>query len=687
METLAKHQNIVRMLLVGLSLWATTAMQGAQKGARRATLLQRIYAYAAQMDALPDSARQHAVYTKFSLHILKRNAILLTIPTMWNIARGRERHFLGEYIDSVFVGAQSIESRRWLTHSTMRSQQTGLTAAMKYLAPQLYGETIFRRDILSPFHPANARFYRYQISYQHDARARIKFRPRVNNTQLVYGEAVADFNSGRLISAQLQGEYDMIRFTLQLQMGAAGRESLQATTINLTCHFKFMGNNMQGTFHSTQLKDAPQLQGLPTDAQATIAQLRPTPLQDDERQQYARDSIQRQQASQQPADSLHKTTNWWKQIVWNLIGRHMVKHLTGNFGKNNEGAVRISPILNPLYMGYDHRHGVTYKANVNLSYTPPSHNGAFNAQFRAGYAFKQHQLYVDAHFSYHYQPQQNGYFSIDAGSGNQIANGEVIEQAPIPVSAALRANYPKLTWFKDHYAQVAHHYDFSPHWGMRAGMMFHRRTAMEKRIYLQHHLPSHFTSAAPFIEMQWRPSGYQGPIVTLDYERAIKDFLRSNIGYERWESDAQWKLNLSSLQSLQMRLGAGGYTQQDRSAYFLDYANFHENHIPGGWNDDWSGTFELLDAYQYNASRWYVRTNITYESPLLLCSRLPMVGQFVEMERFYFSMLSSKLCRPHLEIGYGFTTRFFSMGAFLGSEKGRIKDFSCKFGFELFRHW
>ena len=480
------------MLLVGLSLWATTAMQGAQKGARRATLLQRIYAYAAQMDALPDSARQHAVYTKFSLHVLKRNAILLTIPTMWNIARGRERHFLGEYIDSVFARPHhSTESRRWLTHSTMRSQQTGLTVAMKYLAPQLYDETIFRRDILSPFHPANARFYRYQISYQQrDARAHIKFRPRVNNTQLVYGEAVADFNSGRLISAQLQGEYDMIRFNLQLQMGAAGRESLQATTIDLTCHFKFMGNNMKGTFHSTQLKDAPQPQGLPTDAQAAIAQLRPTPLQDDELLQYARDSIQRQQASQQPTDSLHKTTNWWKQIVWNLIGRHMVKHLTGNFGKNNEGAVRISPILNPRYMGYDHRHGVTYKANVNLSYTPPSHNGAFNAQFRAGYAFKQHQLYVDAHFSYHYQPQQNGYFSIDAGSGNQIANGEVIEQAPIPVSAALRTNYPKLTWFKDHYAQVAHHYDFSPNWGMRAGMMFHRRTAMEKRIYLQHHLPS-----------------------------------------------------------------------------------------------------------------------------------------------------------------------------------------------------
>ena len=686
METLAKHQNIVRMLLVGLSLWATTAMQGAQKGARRATLLQRIYAYAAQMDALPDSARQHAVYTKFSLHILKRNAILLTIPTMWNIARGRERHFLGEYIDSVFTGSQSIESHRWLTHSTMRSQQTGLTAAMKYLAPQLYGETIFRRDILSPFHPANARFYRYQISYQHDARARIKFRPRVNNTQLVYGEAVANFNSGRLISAQLQGEYDMIRFTLRLQMGAAGRESLQATTVDLACHFKFMGNSMQGTFHSTRLKDAAKPAALPTDAQAAIAQLRPTPLQDDEQQQYARDSMQRRQASLQPADSLRKTTNWWEQIGWNLIGRHMVKHLTGNFGKNNEGMVRISPILNPLYMGYDYRRGITYKAHVNLTYAH-SQNRSFNAQFGAGYAFNQHQLYVDAHFSYHYQPRRNGYFSINAGSGNQIANGEVIEQAPIPVSAALKAGYPKLTWFKDHYAEVAHHYDFSPHWGMRAGMMFHRRTAMEKRIYLEHHLPTHFTSAAPFIEMQWRPSGYQGPIVTLDYERAVKDFLRSNIGYERWESDAQWKLNLSSLQSLQMRLGAGGYTRQDRSAYFLDYANFHENHIPGGWNDDWSGEFELLNSNWYNASDYYVRLNSTYEAPLLLLSWIPVVGQVVEKERIYISALSVRKYTPYFEAGYGFTNRLFSIGIFGGWSPRHFEGVGVKFGFELFNNW
>ena len=136
-----------------------------------------------------------------------------------------------------------------------------------------------------------------------------------------------------------------------------------------------------------------------------------------------------------------------------------------------------------------------------------------------------------------------------------------------------------------------------------------------------------------------------------------------------------------------MRIGTGGYTLQDGHTFFLDYTNFRENHVPGGWNDDWSGEFELLNSNKYNASRWYARGNITYESPLLATSHLPWVGHFIEMQRLYASILSSKDCRPYLELGYGFTTRLFSIGLFLSNDSGKIKEFGCKFGFELFRHW
>lgn len=66
-----------------------------------------------------------------------------------------------------------------------------------------------------------------------------------------------------------------------------------------------------------------------------------------------------------------------------------------------------------------------------------------------------------------------------------------------------------------------------------------------------------------------------------------------------------------------MRLGTGFYTNKDRDAYFLNYEKFRENNLPGGWNDDTNGEFELLRGDTYNMSEYYVRANLTYESPLL----------------------------------------------------------------------
>ena len=189
------------------------------------------------------------------------------------------------------------------------------------------------------------------------------------------------------------------------------------------------------------------------------------------------------------------------------------------------------------------------------------------------------------------------------------------------------------------------------------------------------------------IEWQWRPKGWDGPYITLCWERGIKKFLNGDINYEQWELDGQWILKPTKLDAVQMRMGTGFYTRKDGYAYFLDYSNFRANNIPGGWNDDWSCEFELLGSDEYNISNWYVRSNLTYETPILVVSHLPWVGKFVEMERIYLSCLGARKLHPHLEVGLGFTTRLFSMGLFVSHRNGKFKEWGCKFGFELFRRW
>jgi hypothetical protein len=138
---------------------------------------------------------------------------------------------------------------------------------------------------------------------------------------------------------------------------------------------------------------------------------------------------------------------------------------------------------------------------------------------------------------------------------------------------------------------------------------------------------------------------------------------------------------------LSLRAGLGLYTDKSKDGYFLDYNNFRENYIPGGWNDEWSGEFELLNSNWYNASKFYVRANATYESPMLLLSWIPLVGQVVEKERIYISALSIRKLTPYVEIGYGFTNRLFSMGIFCGRSAHHFEGFGVKWGFELFNNW
>lgn len=144
---------------------------------------------------------------------------------------------------------------------------------------------------------------------------------------------------------------------------------------------------------------------------------------------------------------------------------------------------------------------------------------------------------------------------------------------------------------------------------------------------------------------------------------------------------------MKCLRSFSARLGGGFYLSKLSNQYFLDYTNFRDNNIPGGWGDEWSGEFELLNSNWYNASAYYIRTNLTYESPLLLLSHIPIVGKIVEKERFYVSTLFVNHLHPYVECGYGFTNRVFSIGAFSAFNNFKYSGFGVKFGIELFSNW
>lgn len=137
------------------------------------------------------------------------------------------------------------------------------------------------------------------------------------------------------------------------------------------------------------------------------------------------------------------------------------------------------------------------------------------------------------------------------------------------------------------------------------------------------------------------------------------------------------------MRTLSLRLGSGDYFFNNRNQ-FLDFNKFRDNNnLPERWNDSWTGDFQLIDRRWYNASDYYIRSNITYESPLLALSWLPWVGSHIRMERFYINNLWVEKFHPYSEFGYGFATKAFSFAAYISTINLKYNHIGCKFALEL----
>lgn len=563
---------------------------------------------------------------------------------------------------------------------------------LEFITPSLYRETLYGDHILSPFHRSNMVFYRYFATSINERQARLYFRPRyVSNTQLVNGQATIDLSTGRIIEAEMSGEFDMMHFTTLTMQGDEGARALLPKFCKTNIDFNFLGNHISSAFEAAYdcpvtLPDTVSVKG----DRHFIDSIRPYGLSADERAVYAyHDSLRahRHRADtvvvadtlmQQPPRRKH---NYWKEIGWDLMGENLLRSLRAS---SEAGYVRLSPIINPQYISYSQRKGFSYRlklgAQLNLS---DNTNLGLNTRF--GYNFKQRKFYFNLplRLNYLYRDRE-AYAELAWASGNRISNSTVVDEIRRQQGDQPGLDDMRLDEFDDWNLRVLNSLPLNNRLAVEAGLVFHQRKAVNRHGMRQMGMPLEYRSLAPAISVKTRP-WRKGPLFTIDYERGLPG--RGNdLTYERWEFDASLKHRMHRLQTFNMRVGAGFYTMRDKN-FFMDYTNFRDENLPEGWDDDWSGNFQLLRSRMYNASDYYVRGNVSFESPLMGASFVPLVGRYVERERIYLSTLSIAHTRLYSELGYGFTCRYFSVGTFASFLGTHYQEAGAKFTFELFRRW
>ncbi len=649
------------------------------------------------------------VYTKLLHQTHRRNFTLWTVPTMYTIAKGRRTFMSEQYSRFTFNDFGKFENHRQVYYTTIPRNRSTMNVAVEYLVPNFYGPTIYRDHILSPFCRENRVYYRYTVERSSDQEARLRFRPRfIKNTQLVRGQALVHIPTGRLVQVELEGEFDMIHFRTRTMMGTDSIRAFLPRITQLFGEFKFAGNHITTNIESVfdcpiTLPDTVNVDG----DEHLIDSLRPIPLSAEERFVYANyrqrhpapatqeptpapsgasgDTVVAPPAAPQdttPTAPTRRHHNYWKEIGWDLIGEHLIRSLRAET-KDGEGYVKLSPIINPQYISYSHRKGFSYKMKLGARYNfSPNVFAELNPNI--GYNFKLREFYWTVPLYFVYNPRLEGRFMLIWGNDNRIGNASVLDEIRQEHGDLPELTEKQLDIFDDKYIRFTHNIAPLKWLNIEAGLVYHRRRALNRADMERFGKPTLYSSFAPSVEIKLQPWA-KAPLLCIDYERGIKGN-DVNITYERWEADLSLKHKMRRTQTLNLRVGGGFYTDRNKN-YFLDFSNFRDDNLPEGWDDDWTGNFQLLSSDLYNASNYYIRGNVSYEAPMLAAAMVPILGRYIERERVYLSTLNTSRTALYSELGYGFTCRYFSIGLFASFDRTRYKEMGAKFTFELFRRW
>lgn len=650
-------------------------------------LLERLWSYASIADTLNNMPEVSYNYHRLTIDTDKRNLLMFAVPTMYDLARSKRRQFLGEYYDRVdYDGDINISTKRLLTISTIPHSKRTLRTLRQYVTPTLYAQTIIDDHLISPFNRENRQLYTYKVHLYDNGTAEITYTPKRNNTQLVSGTAHVDTLSGRIIEALIEGEYDHVHFRLFVNMNEEGIRSLFPNYCYAIFRFSLLGIEINAKMNS--FFDLPR--SIPDDSihihpLRNMEALRPQPLSEKENQilnEYFAPILQTQT---EKGDSTVDEESKLLEKALDFVGDNMLNKIKTSFD-NNRGGIQISPIFNPLFLRYSHSKGLIYKFDVKGVYYLHA-NSFISSRIKSSYSFKQKRLYIDVPLRYVFNQRKNGFFGIDFRSGDKVFDSKMLDDIIKLQKDTVNWDLQNIDFYRSIVLNFHGGMDLSKKFSVDFGIQMANRGNSETPKLFSSTLGGYYRSVAPTASITYRPLGWDGPTINLEYQRSIKGLLNSNMNFERWEIDANHVYSFNRLQRCYMRFGTGFYTARDPSRYFLSFSNFFENNIPNGWDDDWTGEFELLRSEWYNSSQFYIRTNFTYESPLLLVSRLPLAGRFIEMERIYLSGLSMRAITPYLELGYGVSTRFFSVAAFVANKEGKFNGFGCKFELELFRNW
>ncbi|MDO4715779.1 MAG: DUF5686 family protein [Bacteroidales bacterium] len=716
------------LCLCPLLAWATDSI--AQQHIVAERVMRLTYTFAARKQLSVGSYEARA-YVRTSVDTHRRNGLMRYVPGYFALERGR-RQYVNEMELALSYRYPNLLDRKVVaSYGNVPRDIQQRERLMEHFVLTPYGETLWRAFALSPFHRKNARYYHYRLdSLSADSVGQLwaymRVEPKVENTQLVRGQAVIQAHTGAVRSMRFQVYYDLTRVRLDAELGTTPSEALLPKRVRVDTRLNFMGNRVTTSSEAfctyTHVISRPDLILDEADRSADTAQsrfdyshvfahqldttamveclthfdsLRPLPLPDTLRHKPV------SRASSMLAVPRRRT--FWQGLEDVLLdGARFRWH---NASGMPVAEVRLPRVINPEGIRWSHSRGlfVLTKWRAYWQLTPTMR---LQSTARLGYNFREHEWQSIVPLVWEIDTRYRLRLNVEVGKYNNLYNTrqfrEVLQplHPHMPYDTLMRMinRYP-YNLYRNYQARLALSGDLVPGLTLGGGIHYYHRvlkhydaTAASYGLHSHHRalVLSAKTTFTPGLHY-YRDATHRHdlyslwPTLFLSYEHSVRTaYLRA--GYARIEGSVSYRYRLNAVKSVYLRLGGGGFTKR-RESYFADFEFFNNNPLRDQLDDDMMGRFQLLDARWYNLSSYYAQASTAYESPMLLMSRLGSLSRLIHTERLYANVLCSSLLRPYVEVGYGIRTPVLDIGLFVSGAHGKQLSAGISFEYRLFDGW
>ena len=312
-------KTLIFYIVLGILTSMPSSVSGWNWEKKDSLILPRIYAYPQYHQPYTDTITDN-IYIKLRFNVEKRNATLWLIPSMYSLAKDERQYIRETYSKFMYTDEHNFDIVSQVKAGTIRHNRNAMPTLIDMVTPKIYDESLYDGHILSPFHRANRRLYKYRQNTNHgDGTTRIDFTPKLYNTQLLDGYAIIETETGRILRTVFNGEFDMINFRTELNYSNQGGRFITPWRSSTAATFNFVGNRITANLASVHNCKAELPDSIHwAEGKATMDTLRPIPLTVEEEELYEK-TEDYFPAPPVPEDTITKKPNFFKKIFWDTI--------------------------------------------------------------------------------------------------------------------------------------------------------------------------------------------------------------------------------------------------------------------------------------------------------------------------------------------------------------------------------